>query len=224
MGGLVYWERLFAAWLEVPVDEGGGAAAGEGLDQEDEAGEGCSLQPEGQCGRRGSRCGRASLMGRQCAMAAQARTPRIAGVRLSWDQLWAVRERVPRRPRISQALAMDDAWKKIQVKQTKWKVTKVARMVPQRVGCLPRGWRFLYQRTVARATPWRAPQSRNVQPMPCQRPPSRKVTMTGVAVGEHGLLAAVLGETLNVVAQPGGEGDVPATPEVHEVERRGRGG
>ena len=75
-----------------------------------------------------------------------------------------------------------------------------------------------HQRSTARPTPWRPPQTTKVQAAPCQRPPSSMVSIRLRYVA--GAAAAVAAERdVEVVAQPARQRDVPAPPEV--LQRRG---
>src|SRR5260370_26753239 len=102
-------------------------------------------------------------------------------VMLATEKVAEEKDKEPRRPRMAMAVATSGARKKIQVRQTKWKVTKMLRYRPHRVtGRLPCIFlRTVWEvRRVVRPTPWRSPQRTKGQPMPCQRPPSN-MTMMG---------------------------------------------
>ena len=80
---------------------------------------------------------------------------------------------------MSQADANESARKKTQARQTKWKVTIRARQSGHPVARRRRCAAALPPPALARQapTPWRPPQTTNVQAAPCHRPPSSIVSI-----------------------------------------------
>ena len=86
----------------------------------------------------------------------------------------------------------------------------------------PRAWRASARaRSSARPTPCMPPQNTNVQPAPCHRPAEQERDHE-VHVGAAAALAVAAQRDVEVVAQPAGQRDVPAPPEVLDGARRVR--
>ena len=204
------------SWLEAPVDEAGGALCRRGIGWQARA------RPTRLPGPRRGSLPRvvaeksSHLSGRQWATAAKGKHCKQGRVRLSWDRPRRVPSE-PSRARTSPALASDEALKKIQVKQTKWKVMKVADDRSGETG-LP-------------ATALRSPnavdrQRDSVEQAPDKERPDDAVPQAaeykghkrGIAVAAERVFALVLRQTLlDVVAQPERKAHVPAAPELADV-------
>ena len=126
---------------------------------------------------------------------------------------------------MAKAVATSGERKKIQVRQTKWKVMKMLRYRPHWVECVCLD--FLTEGLEDAE----GGEADAVEESPEDEGPADAVPEAteekdddGVEIG-GALPAGGVGEgEVDVVAEPVGEGDVPAAPEVGDVEGLGRGG
>ena len=203
--------------LEVAVDEGCGALAGEGLDEEDEGGEGGALGPEGEGGgellRPGEGDGRKAVEDDGEGHDGEDREGEVFGAEGEGADLIEDGERFG-----DGGSAEEDPGEADEVEGEE----RAEDLAGE--ACLTTGWHF-----AAGAIPLPKEdggETEAVEGSPDEERPGDAVPEAAEQEGdeEGGAIAeaeplATLGDGIeDVVGEPGGEGDVPALPEVLEVE------